>query len=58
MSIVGRFAGMTVNERLFGANLLTAFDAARSSWDKQTFRSIFYKIGLPDYDLNQLRNVD
>ena len=47
--------GMTVNERLVVCGLIDAFDRARLSWDVEALRSIFAEIGLPGYDLEQLR---
>lgn len=55
MSTSDRFAGMTVNERLLEANLLAAFGEARSRWDEEALRSIFNRIDLHGYDLDQLR---
>ena len=47
--------GMTVNERLVVCGLIDEFDCARSQWDVEALRLIFAEIGLPGYDVEQLR---
>lgn len=49
------FAGMTVNERLLAAGLLGQFDEAKAKWDTDALRQIFDRIGLPDYNLKDVR---
>ncbi len=55
MTSTERFAGMSVNERLFAAQLLAPFDQALRDADEAELKRIFASIGLPDYDLAQLR---
>jgi hypothetical protein len=40
-----RFAGMTMNERLFEAGLLEAFDAAFSARDRGALIDIYRQVG-------------
>jgi hypothetical protein len=42
--------GMTVNERLFAAGLLPAFDAAVASRDEDRLRSLLGEVFLHDAD--------
>ena len=47
-------AGVTVDERLFACGLLDQYDRARSERDLDALRSIFQRIALPDYPLEEL----
>jgi hypothetical protein len=49
-------SGMTVNERLFTLGLLAQIKTARAAWDTMSLDRIFELIGLPDYNVEQLRN--
>lgn len=48
------FAGMTVNERLFAAGLMSDFDLALAEGDERTLRSLLGRVGLPDYPIQML----
>lgn len=56
MSEKASLFGMTVNERVFTEGLLDQFETARAAWDTGSLHRIFELIGLPDYDIEQLRN--
>ena len=49
-----RLAGMTVNERLLFRGLMDDFDRARADRDVEELRSIFARIELPDYPVEEL----
>ena len=55
MSEEASHSGMTVNERLCSEGLLDQFETARAAWDTGALRRIFELIGLPGYDIEQLR---
>jgi hypothetical protein len=48
MSIPSRYAGMTVNERLFDAGLLDAFDAAARARDRAKLIRLLTEVGVED----------
>lgn len=57
MSEKASLSGMSVNERLFTLGLLDQVETARAAWGTMSLDRIFELIGLPDYDVEQLRNL-
>ena len=45
---------MTVNERLFTSGLVSEFDLAVAKRDVKALRTIFVRIELPDYPVEDL----
>ncbi len=43
---MGKYDGMTVNERLFDAGLLDAYDEARASGDRAKINAVLRKVDL------------
>jgi hypothetical protein len=50
--MAGRFAGMTVNERLFEAKMLDQWDAAARRRDREIMISILTNVEVPKPELN------
>jgi hypothetical protein len=49
--MTGRFAGMTVNERLFEAKMLDQWDAAARRRDREMMISILTNVEVPEPEL-------
>lgn len=48
MNDQGRYAGMTVNERLFDAGLMDAFDAAARARDRAEMNRLLTEVDVED----------
>lgn len=52
-----RFAGMTVNERLFTAGTLDRFDTAARRRDRATMLRLLREVALTDSEANETTNA-
>ena len=48
MNVPSRYTGLTVNERLFDAGLMKAFDAAKRAADRAKLIRILIEVGVED----------
>lgn len=43
---MGKYDGMTVNERLYESGLMDAFDNAKANGDREAMKSVLLEVGL------------